>query len=171
MSFPSASLKRWYEYIKEKETLRKSPKELLFPFLLRDEITPESFNFYRRELQYYITMFWANWIDEVMKSVCDAELYKNYTKTYPCPKIYIQPGPLDAELYVYYWLGERTDSSKKIPEAEKIKLIKQYKDVFWGDVQAWLESIGREEIRDKAIKAFQEYEFTELGNLSPFEGD
>ncbi len=95
--------------------------------------------------QFYVKLFWSTWIDQVMYSVSTRDVYWEFRKRFPFPKI------LNCN-------GGRPRAGEFIVDRiayNDINLL-LYKERYWGSVERWLMENGYEDIRERALNEFRQ---------------
>lgn len=186
MTFPSGYLKRWFAFFNPllqeednpyrtahhrdgfceceiKDAVNYGSYVLEYPMPGFCEPVVKGGDVFLRASEYQkhmmVSFFWGNWIDEVLQFKAGEEVYEEFSQMYPFPKLYCHHGP-------WGWPVKSLLCEMHIQIEEELLrcLLKEYKDIFWGDVSAWLESTGRKDIRDKAINAFKSSSLNEEAN-------
>lgn len=197
MPFPSQYINDWFEYvqrvleIKEEDLYYRfeewlcwgGPFDIMYrarrPFVLPgEEISSDCFDTMRNQTYLIITYCFVVWINCVMRTVCDEKVYENFQETYPFH--YLDRGGFRPEGQPGGQIGllfkNRARYNIKAERSKNIiavgnKQIQDCKETFWKDVLDWLENVGRQDIRDKAGKFFQDHDFPKMETLLLFEGD
>lgn len=104
-------------------------------------------------------LFWSVWIDQVMYYVLvngtfapdqkHDQFYSNFRQIYSFPKIYNHSIP--GHTSPYWLLMQR----EKFAAPEHDLLLKD-KNEFWGEIESWILSFGKLDLRDLLIAAFKE---------------
>jgi hypothetical protein len=91
-------------------------------------------------------IFWSAWIDQVLFSLGEREVYQKFRETYLFPKIYSHAGGGHAAPHVLLGIEAK--------EGNYQALLHEDKKEFWGEVANYLESIGKHDIVERAEREF-----------------
>jgi len=149
MAFPSPPLKAWCENIQMLVHAPRPHKTAYADGFCQCELADAILRApLAGQAQLASALFWSFWIDLVMGHVADPQLYEDFRKKYPFPRLHFHPGPGTA---CPTWVL-RQDQPYRLPTSE---LLLEDKEEFWREVAAWLDSIERSDVREKAIAAFE----------------
>ena len=178
MCFPSLFLQKWFQSMEtsigEEKNLCGHNIDVVLQrhvslLMLNREINSITEN--TEKLRFLITLFLGNWIDKIVEHHCNSELLKCFRAKYPFYDLYHHGEPcgfVDSAPQFLINMIEEIDSHYE----ESVPILLKYKNMFWGNVACWFDSIGQENIASKINKLFDEiFEFlyeTDTQQIDPF---